>query len=184
MTLNMHRGAAGGAEAAEVEVSSEGGRLREVPTEDLLPSPARSPGGRARGAGAPPGFSENRAAGGLACTFAELGTFFFFQLRVTMFPSGGCPCQGKRTGFEPKNVMLHCQPPTGFPITDELTGVARGCGIKDGRLKPTANFPPSLSRFRAPTACHTCPPPDTLTHTHTHFTQNHSTGEQRVFTQC
>lgn len=160
----------------------------EVPTEDLPPSPARSLGAEeARGAGAPSRFSENRAAGGLACTFAELGTFFF-QLRVTMFPSGWrLPLPGESGLVSSPRTSCYSQQPTGFPITDELTGVARGCGIKDGRRrKPTANFlktPRCQGSEHPPRVTH-APPPDTLTHTHTHFTQNHSTGEQRVFTQC
>lgn len=123
----------------------------------------------------------------LACTFAELGTFFF-QLRVTMFPSGWrLPLPGESGLVSSPRTSCYSQQPTGFPITDELTGVARGCGIKDGRRrKPTANFlktPRCQGSEHPPRVTH-APPPDTLTHTHTHFTQNHSTGEQRVFTQC
>lgn len=55
VTLQMHRvGAAGGAGAAEVEVSSEVEGCGGVPTGDLPPSPAPTLGAEeARGVGAP-----------------------------------------------------------------------------------------------------------------------------------
>ena len=152
--------------ALRVEGRSEG------PAEDLAPSPPLWV--------LPPDFLET-AAGDLACTFAELA-MFSLQLKVTMFPSGRrLPLPGRVDWFRAQEGYTA---PTAAPSVSNHRW-AHGCRIRDARWwEPTVYFLKTSHRQGSkhpPRVTHP-PSPDTLTHTQ--FTQNHSTGEQRVFTRC